>query len=51
MFDGLIFEIVKEYLIMLSCGVLWFRMGDMYSKIVEICLMCFDDDNMEFGDV
>ena len=49
--DGSTPETVKEHLIMLSRGALRSRMGDTYSKIVETCLTCLDDDNMEFGDV
>ncbi|KAL4725682.1 hypothetical protein ACLX1H_007833 [Fusarium chlamydosporum] len=43
-------EVTKERLISLSRTQLKVSMGDMYSKVVETCLTCLDEDNTEFGD-
>ena len=43
-------QLVKDRLLALSRGILKERMGDTYSKVVEICLTCLDDGNEEFGD-
>nr|CEG04710.1 unnamed protein product [Fusarium clavum] len=43
-------EATKERLIALSRSELRVTMGDIYSKVVETCLTCLDEDNTEFGD-
>lgn len=43
-------EADKQKLITLSRGPLRARMGDKYSKVVETCLTCLDEDNADFGD-
>lgn len=43
-------EMDKQCLIGLSRGLLRARMGDKYSKVVETCLTCLDEDNLDFGD-
>ena len=43
-------EATKERLISLSRSELRIAMGDIYSKVVETCLTCLDEDNTEFGD-
>ncbi|KAF5658588.1 CAMK kinase [Fusarium heterosporum] len=43
-------ETIKKRLISLSRGQLKIVMGDVYSKVVETCLTCLDEDNTEFGD-
>ncbi|SPJ75942.1 uncharacterized protein FTOL_05673 [Fusarium torulosum] len=41
---------IKAQLILLSRTQLRVVMGDIYSKVVETCLTCLDEGNMEFGD-
>jgi hypothetical protein len=43
-------EADKQKLLALSRGPLRARMGDKYSKVVETCLTCLDEDNVDFGD-
>ncbi|KAF4433169.1 hypothetical protein F53441_13770 [Fusarium austroafricanum] len=43
-------EVIKERLINLSRKQLKVCMGDIYSRVVEICLTCLDEGNTEFGD-
>jgi hypothetical protein len=41
---------VKDHLVSLSQSILPSRMGSRYSKIVETCLTCLDENNTDFGD-
>ncbi|KAL7908553.1 hypothetical protein GGI35DRAFT_451473 [Trichoderma velutinum] len=41
---------VKDRLLQLARGVLRRRMGTKYSKVVETCLTCLDQNNEDFGD-
>ncbi|KAH7235466.1 hypothetical protein BKA59DRAFT_425380 [Fusarium tricinctum] len=41
---------IKARLTHLSRTELRVTMGDVYSKVVETCLTCLDEDNVEFGD-
>ncbi|KAM0362017.1 hypothetical protein ACHAO7_011320 [Fusarium culmorum] len=41
---------LKEYFVHLSRGIaLRGKMGDKYSRIVQTCLTCLDEDNPDFG--
>lgn len=40
----------KEKLVMLCRGLLRQVMGDQYSRVVETCLTCLDENNLDFGD-
>ncbi|KAM0520500.1 hypothetical protein ACHAPE_002893 [Trichoderma viride] len=42
-------EPVKDKLLQLARGSLRRNMGNKYSKVVETCLTCLDEDNEEFG--
>ncbi|KAK0722600.1 hypothetical protein B0T26DRAFT_851585 [Lasiosphaeria miniovina] len=42
---------LKDHLVALSCSsALRAKVGTKYSKVVEMCLTCLDEDNMYFGD-
>lgn len=42
---------LKEHLVALGrSSTLRAKMGTKYSKIVETCLTCLDEDNLDFGD-
>jgi hypothetical protein len=42
---------LKDHLVAMSRGrALRAKMGTRYSKVVEMCLTCLDDDNVHFGD-
>ncbi|KAL6406197.1 hypothetical protein AUP68_10365 [Ilyonectria robusta] len=44
-------NILKEHLVTLSrSNVLRAKMGTKYSEVVETCLTCLDEDNLDFGD-
>jgi serine/threonine protein kinase len=43
-------ERVKDRLLQLARGALRRNMGNKYSKVVETCLTCLDEDNEDFGD-
>ncbi|XEV01193.1 hypothetical protein FSHL1_006480 [Fusarium sambucinum] len=43
-------DAIKQKLISLSRHQLRATMGDIYSKVVETCLTCLDEGNVEFGD-
>ncbi|RFU74248.1 hypothetical protein TARUN_8010 [Trichoderma arundinaceum] len=43
-------ERVKDRLLQLARGTLRRRMGNKYSKVVETCLTCLDQNNEDFGD-
>ena len=40
----------KNLLVSLTRDVLPIRMGTKYARIVETCLTCLDEDNVDFGD-
>jgi hypothetical protein len=43
--------VLKDHLVGLSRSTrLRSKMGDKYSKVVETCLTCLDEDNVDFGD-
>lgn len=43
-------ERVKDSLLQLARGLLRRKMGIKYSKVVETCLTCLDQNNADFGD-
>ncbi|KIW24680.1 uncharacterized protein PV07_10382 [Cladophialophora immunda] len=43
-------ELIKDRLVSMAREVLPTRMGTRYAEIVETCLTCLDDDNVDFGD-
>ncbi|KAH7113568.1 hypothetical protein EDB81DRAFT_670105 [Dactylonectria macrodidyma] len=44
-------NILKEHLVTLSrSNMLRAKMGTKYSEVVETCLTCLDEDNLDFGD-
>ncbi|KAF7502502.1 hypothetical protein GJ744_005659 [Endocarpon pusillum] len=43
-------SLTKEHLLPLTRELLPRRMGARYAEIVETCLTCLDDDNIDFGD-
>ncbi|KAF7556211.1 hypothetical protein G7Z17_g1601 [Cylindrodendrum hubeiense] len=44
-------DILKEHLVTLSRSkMLRAKMGTKYSEVVETCLTCLDEDNLDFGD-
>jgi hypothetical protein len=42
-------SLTRDHLLSLTRELLPRRMGTIYSDIVETCLTCLDDDNMDFG--
>lgn len=42
--------LVKDLLVSLARAVLPQRMGTKYARIVETCLTCLDEENVDFGD-
>ncbi|KAL7762916.1 hypothetical protein ACKLNR_006274 [Fusarium oxysporum f. sp. zingiberi] len=43
-------EAIKDRLILMGRTQLRATMGDIYSRVVETCLTCLDEDNKDFGD-
>ena len=42
-------SLIKDHLLSMTRELLPRRMGTIYSKVVETCLTCLDDDNADFG--